>query len=79
MFLKKHQRKKTLKISNLYVAKLQSMIRKRHRNIIIFSQRCIKSVKKNSYHHSSSYFSISHVVIQRVNHTQNLLMNNEKS
>ena len=79
MFLKKHQRKQNLKISNLYVAKLQSIIRKRHRNIIIFSQRCIKSVKKNSYRHSSSYFFISYVVFQRVNHAQNLLMNNEKS
>ena len=46
------------------------MIRKIHTKIIIFSQR---------YHHSSSYFSISHVVFQRVNHTQNLIINNEKS
>ena len=55
------------------------MIRKRQTKIIIFSQRCIKSVKKFLYHHSSSYFSISHAVFQRVNHTQNLLFNNEKS
>ena len=54
------------------------MIRKRHTMIIVFSQRCIKSAKKFSYH-SSSHLSISHAVFQRVNHTQNLLINNEKS
>ena len=40
-------------------------------------KKCKK--KKNSYHHLSSYFSILHAVFQRVNHTQNLLINNEKS
>ena len=55
------------------------MIRKRHTMVIIFFQRCIKSVKKNSYHHLSSYFSISHVLFQPVNHMQTLLINNEKS
>ena len=79
MFLKKYQRKLNLKFTNLYVAKESFMIRKRHTKIVIFSQRFKKSVKKFPYHHSSSYFPISHAVFQRANNTQNLLINNEKS
>ena len=77
MFLEKHESKQNLKISNMYVAKKSSTIRKRQTKILIFSQQCIKSAKHFLYHHSCSYFSIPHAVFQRVNHTHNLLINNK--
>ena len=53
-------------------------LEKAYKDYNIFSTM-YKKCKKISYHLSSSYFSISHSVFQRVNHTQNLLINNEKS